>query len=468
MAQQTTADAALLTIYKHYYTDKEFPNLLFRNSPTLKKIQKNRFQGQSYRMAALYGRGGAVSGDYTVAVALAASMSRNLEFVVTPGNCFSVFNITQKEILASQTKQGAYVKALINRMFAATEGSRKLLAASLFGWGYGDVGQLPTAVTAAATSMTLNWDTVVKLDVGMVFYITNGGAGNTPSTVWYDATARTISNISGQLVTWTGGGATAGGWAAGSWIQIAGGQDNATVGGGNPNMPTGLGQWLPWYARRGALVYNPTWAAYIHTAFYGVTRDVAVGQMAGWYYEQQAGELMSDAIVNCLKNVRRGGGVPDMIVVNDEDFASLITELQQNVTYYQMVNSLPEKAGTNEVTRGISAFRAAFSKSFVEILYEDPYCPKGVAYILDTEAIEFVALNNVAALNDTIPNNEPGAQTVESQSEPDTSFKLLIDDYINTAPNSTSAEGPAVQVSLSFYGNFALHAPGHCGVVKFQ
>ena len=156
-----------------------------------------------------------------------------------------------------------------------------------------------------------------------------------------------------------------------------------------------------------------------------------------------------------------------MIVVNDEDFATIMYELQQNMTYFQMTNSSPEKAGTNEVTRGLSAFRASFSKSFVDIMYEDPYCPKGVAYILDSEAIEFVALNNVAAVDDGIPNNEPGTQSVESQSEPDTSFRLMIDDYINTAPNSTSAEGPAVQVSLSFYGNFIVHEPGHCAVVTF-
>ena len=462
MAQQTTADAALLTIYKTWYTDKRFPNLLFRNSPTLKKIQKNRFQGKEYRFAALYGRGGAVSGDYTVAVALASSMSKNTEFVVKPGNLFSVFNVTQKEVLASQSKQGAYVKALINRMFAATEGSRKMMAASLFGWGYGDVGQVTTAVATGATVVTVNWDVAVKLDVGMVIGFTNyTSSNNTPGIAFATTdTYNTISTIDGQnihLATAVAGGAT-----VGSWIIVKGGED-ATDGSGNPNMPTGLGQWLPSLANR----TGATWTAYATTAFYGVTRSVASGQLMGWYYQRQPGDLLSDAIVNGLKMARRGGGIPDMIIVNDEDFATIMYELQQNMTYFQMTNSSPEKASTNEVTRGLSAFRASFSKSFVDILYEDPYCPKGVCYIIDSEAIEFVALNNVQAMDDGIPNNEPGSQSVESQSEPDTSFRLMIDDYINTAPNSTSAEGPAVQVSLSFYGNFVVHEPGHCAVVTF-
>jgi hypothetical protein len=462
MAQQTTADAALLTIYKTWYTDKRFPNLLFRNSPLLKKIQKNRFQGQSYRFAAMYGRGGAVSGDYTVAVTNAASMSRNAEFVVTPGNVFSVFTVTQKEVLASQSKQGAYVKALINRMFAATEGARKMLAASMYGWGYGDVGQLTTQYLSNATSTTVNWDTVVKLDVGMQVNFTNYTAAiATPAQAYTNASFATISSIDGQTLHFTAGGPNATS-TVGAWINISGGNDNV-AGAGAPNMPTGLAQWLPYLGNRA----NAAWNTYVAAAFYGVTRSVATGPLCGWFYNRQPGELLSDAIVQGLKAARRGGGIPDIIVVNDEDFATIIYELQQNTAYYQMTNASPNKRDTNEVVRGISAFRASYSKSFVDIMYEDPYCPKGVCWILDSEAIEFIALNNVAAIDDGIPNNEPGSQSVESQSEPDTSFRLLIDDYINTAPNSTSAEGPAVQVSLSFFGNFVVHEPGHCAVVTF-
>ena len=467
MAQQTTADAALLTIYKTWYTDKRFPNLLFRNSPVLKKIQKNRFQGKEYRFSAMYGRGGAVSGDYTIAVTNAASMSKNVEFVVPPGNVFSVFTVSQKEVLASQSRQGAYVKALINRMFAATEGARKLLAASLYGWGYGDVGQVISQYAAAATSTTFNWDTIVKLDVGMQIGFTNYATTNatsaSPAMTWIGATCSTITSIDGQTVHFAASQTNTA--TVGSWVEINGGQDASTTGGGNPNMPTGFGQWLPSFNSRSTA--NTLWSSLVGTSFYGVTRSAATGQLCGWYYQRQPGELFSDAIVQGLKAARRGGGVPDLIVVNDEDFATIIYELQQNMTYMQMTNSSPEKKDTNEVVRGISAFRASFSKSFVDILYEDPYCPKGTCYILDSEAIEFVALNNLMAVDDGIPQNEPGSQSVESQSEPDTSFRLLIDDYINTAPNSTSPEGPSVQVSLAFYGNFIVHEPGHCAVVSF-
>lgn len=457
MAQRVTADTYLAGIYKTWYTDKRFPNLLFRNSPSLRKIQKNRIGGAEYGVSMLYGRGGAVSGDFTVAVANAASSSKNAEMKVKPGNVFSVFNVTQKEILAAQDKRGAYIKALINKMFAATEGARKVMAACWFGHGYGEIGVLPSDVAGAATTATLNPDTLVKLDIGTQFMVAN--STNLPNAAYYDANVRTVSAINGNVITWTGGGATAGGWAAGSILEIYGGRDATPA----PNMPTGLGGWLPSVQNRS----GSDWNTYIGTAFFGVTRSASVNALCGWFYQKTAGERLSDALIQGIKLARRGGGVPNMIIVNDEDYMTIMGELQAYLQYSQQINTAGAKNAKNEVAHGISQMRFAFSTSWLEILYDDPYCPKGTAYILDTDVVEFAALSNVEQLNDGIPENEPGTPTVESQAEPDTAFKLIIDDYLNIVPNSSSAEGPAAQVSLSFYGSFVVHEPAHCAIVKF-
>lgn len=458
MAQQVTADAYLLTLYKTWYTDKRFPNLLWRNSPLLKKIERNRIGGKEYGVAMLYSRGGAVSGDYTVAVALAAAASRNAEMKVLPGNLFSVFNITKKEILASQQKNGAYNKSFINRMFGSLEGARKIMAACLFGHGYGDVGQLPSDVAAAATSMALDYATVIKLDLGMVFYVTNGSL---PSAAFYDAVARTVSAIDGNTITWTGGGATAGGWAAGSWVEISGGRDATPA----RNMPTGLAAWLPIIANR----TGATWTTYIGTAFYGVTRSTAVNQLAGWYYRRTAGQTKADAVVQGLMFARRGGGVPDMIVLNDEDFHDIILEVDAQLAPMQKINTSQGGGDKNAVTRGLSQLKFAFSTSWLEKVIDDPYCPKGTCYILDSEVIEFAALSSTEEVFDdgVGGENEPGAATVESAKEPNTDFGLKLDDIIDIDGNATSAEGPAAQVSISLFGTFVVHEPGHCAVIEF-
>lgn len=457
MAQQVSADALLTPIFKLWYTEKEFPNLLFRNSPSLKAIPKNRIGGRTYQIAMLYGRGGAVSGDYTIAVANAASSSRNAEMSIPPGNIFSVFVVTQKEILAAQEKKGGYIKTLVNKMFAATEALRKTMAACWFGFGAGDVGALPAVVATGATSMTLNYDTIVKIDIGTQFYVVNG---TTPLAAFYDATVRTVSAIDGTTVTWTGGVVGATPWAAGSLIEIVGGRDATPV----ASMPSGLAAWLPSVANR----TGATWTTYIATAFYGVVRSVSVNSLAGWFYQRQAGEAKADALTQGIKLARRGGGVPNMIVVNDDDWQDIVYELNAQTTLMQQVNVAGAKDKQNEVVRGVSKLKFGFSKNYIEYVYDDPYCPKGTAYILDMEVIEFAALSNVdGVINDGVAENDPGSQPVSEGKEPDLTSKLIIDDYLSVTNNSTSVEGPAAQVSLSIYGNFVVHAPGHCAVVVF-
>jgi len=458
MAQQVTADAFLLGLYKRTYTDKKIRGMFFRNSPVGREIEKNRIEGQTYQVTMPYDRGGATSGDYTVAVANAASSAKTAEMAVTPGNIFTVFLVTQKEFLAARTKKGGYLKALGYKLFAACDSQRKLFAASLYGYGCGDLGYLPTAVAAAATTATLNYDTVVKMAIGTQFYVVNGAL---PTSGYYDATVRTVSAIDGNTITWTGGGATAGGWIAGSLIEIVGGRDATPV----ASMPTGLSGWIPFLANRS----GANWTTYIGTAFYGVTRSTSTNTLAGWYYGRASGELYMDAIVQGVAMARRGGGVPDMVAINDEDWLTMAGEVNQQTALMQQINTSGAKNQKNEVARGLAALRFAMSTNWIEYVYDDPYCIRGRAWIIDKSTIEFVTYSNAQKqFDEGITGNEPGAAAAdENQEEPDTTFKLNIEDYLTMDGNATSVEGPATQVSVSLYGNFVAREPGHCAVVSF-
>lgn len=458
MAQQVTADAFLLGLYKRTYTDKKIRGMFFRNSPVGRKIEKNRIEGQTYQVTMPYDRGGATSGDYTVAVANAASSAKTAEMSVTPGNIFTVFLVTQKEYLAARTKKGGYLKALGYKLFAACESQRKMYAAQLYGYGCGDVGYLPTAVAAAATTATLNFDTVVKLAIGSQFYVVNGAF---PTSAYYDTTVRTVSAIDGNTITWTGGGATAGGWAAGSAIQIVGGRDATPA----ASMPTGLAGWIPYLGDR----TGANWLTYIGTAFYGVTRSASTNALAGWFYKRIGGELYMDAIVNGVAMARRGGSVPDLIAINDEDWLVMASEVNQQTSMMQQINMTGAKNQKNEAARGLAALRFAMSTNWIENVYDDPYCTKGHAWILDSEVVEFVTYSNAQKqLEDGVVDNEPGAAAAdENQEEPDTTFKMNIEDYLSMDGNATSVEGPATQVSVSLYGNFVVREPGHCATVSF-
>jgi len=464
MAQVVTVDAFLLTLYKRWYDDKGTRNLLFRNSPALRKIQKERIGGQTYNFSAMYGRGGAVSGDYLVAQANAASMSRNAEFAVPPGKLFSVFTIQDKEIKGAMQKKGAYDSALVNRMFGATEAFRKTFAACLYGDGFGTFGveNNVAGVAGGANTTVLTPDAILKIDVGSQFQVTAGITG-LPGEALLAGGPYTVTAIDDATGTITFAPVAAGaGWPQGSLYQLNGGRDA----GGAPNMPTGLQQWLPHYGMRA----GANWLAYIAAAFYGVARNLSVGALAGRFYRRNigAGERFIDALVNGVMLCRRGGGVPNLILVNDVDFATMVGEVNAALTMFQNINATPDKASKNEVVRGLNALRFSFSTNWLEYVVDDPYCPAGSAYILDDETYKFLAMTNAdTPVQENVTGNEPGTDKVGSVEEPDTTFKLSLSDYITVTPNNASAEGPAAQVTLALYGNFACFEPGHNAVVSF-
>ena len=462
MAQQVTADAFLLGAYKRVYTDKEIRGCFFRNSPVGREIEINQWEGQTYQFTIPYDRGGSTSGDYTVAVANAASSVKTAEMAVTSGKIFTVFNVTQSEYLGARTRRGGYLKALGFKFFGACESTRKLYAASLYGYGVGDIGYIPNLVATGAATMALNSDTIVKLAIGSQFLVIPYAAtGTLPSAAAYDATVRTISAIDGLNVTWTGGVVGATPWAAGSMMYINGGRDAGLA----PNMPTGLAGWLPYLGTR----TGANWAAYNATAFYGVTRNASTNMLAGWYYQKTNGQLFMDAIVSGVAYVRRGGGVPNIIAINDNDWLTMNGEMNTQTAMMQQINTTGAKNATNEVARGLSALRFAMSTNWIEYVFDDPYCPLGYSWILDKSVMEFVTYSNTQrVIKDGIDGNEPGAASAAANNEePDTTFKLNIEDLISITGNSTSTEGPAAQVSVSIFGNWCYREPGHGACVDF-
>ena len=204
-----STDAAILNILKVYYKDK-VGNLLFRNSPVVKEIKKERVEGKEQAFASIYSRGGAVSADATVAAAKAASNVRNAEWKVTPGQLFSMFSYNAKEVQASLSKKGAYMKVAGNKAFAAAEAFRKTLAAAFYGRGYGEIGILPAAAAgthaAQFTIAGLADDTIMKIDVGSTIAFKSTVAGAEIGTANVDAIAgNDITVTPAASVTLAGG-----------------------------------------------------------------------------------------------------------------------------------------------------------------------------------------------------------------------------------------------------------------------
>lgn len=460
-----TTDANLIGLYKIWYTEKELQNLLFRNSPVLEKLPKKRIGGRAYNYAQMWGRGGAVAGDATVAAANAASTARIAEVSAGIGKIFSVFNITDLEKMASQDSRSAYAPAAIAKMFAGTEGARKTLAAALYGSGFGELGTINNggAVIAGASSMIVS--SVIGFEVGTQFVVT---AGASPAVLPGSAlvggglgTVFTVSAIDDATNTLTFAPVVPfGGFVDFAWLCLNGCRDA----GANPLLPEGLGALIPSFFNRTGVA----WGAYIGTAFRGVTRSVSTSRLAGNFFLRPGAMLLSDALIEGIRLCRRQGGRPDMIVVNDADLATINGELQTNTNYMQMINT-GDKNGKNEVTKGLENNAYMFSTSYLNMVYDDPFCPQGTAYILDSSALDLVTITDAEKITKTsVGGNEPGAPSVlEAKDATNQPFQLNIEDYLSIQPGALVADGAAAQVIINLFMNFALYNPAHCCVVRF-
>lgn len=454
-----SADQSILSLLKVYYKDG-VENLMFRNDPVLKALSKEKIEGKTYNFSAMYGRGGAVSANYTIAKKVAANNTKVAEFAVEPGQLFSVCSFNQKEVLASKTRAGAFMKVAGAKFFAATEAFRKQMAAATYGRGYGELcySNYTTAIVKnTAFDLTLPSHAVMAIDIDSQLVLK---ATVESAVVKTGLTVTNINDATG-VVTVVPDTAVAAPLAT-DVICFDGSMDAQ----GKPLLPIGFGAWLPAVGKR----TGAGWTTYIKTKFFGVDRSVAPSRLAGAFVDGTGDAKKIDTIIKLLKQARRQGSTADMIVMNDNDWAAVAKEIEATNTYMSITNNGDGKR-KKDASIGMSELTASFSTNFFDSIIDTPYCPEGVFYVLDKNAVEVAAYTNPSKLEaDGVPGNEPGKadpMTEEGADVENRPYQLLVDDYLSIQPGQDTADGPASVVSLSLFGSIAVTNPSVCGVGVF-
>lgn len=448
-----TNEASVLAMLKVYYAKEGVENLMFRNSPVLKALTKTRVEGKVQNFAAMFGRGGACSGDFTKAIELASTVSKNVEFSVVPGQLFSVYDMNAKEVQASKSNRGAYMKIAGSRMFAASESFRKTMGAALYGSGYGEIAHATTDALTANTNVdvVLPTDAIMKIDIGSELEIVA-----TKDSTAVLATC-SVEAINGNKVTLRSD--TTYTPAATDFIRLAGSVD----GSGKPRLPVGLDGWLPVLGGR----TGAAWTTYIGTDFFGVKRNAAADRLAGAFYSSiGTADTKADTIQKALQIARRQGSQADLIIMNDVDFLAFANEIQTDNTYFTQTSTKAKR----EANVGFDKFSASFSTNYIENIVDDPLCPKGRGYILDKSAVEIWSYTNAEKIADGVEGNNPGKadpMSDDASGKENDPYGLIIDDYLNIKPGKDTADGPATQVALQFYGSFVVTNPSVCAVFEF-
>lgn len=462
MAGDTFESFSTQAILKEYYGGdwQNVEAVLFRDDPFFKEMRKIRVTGKNFRLPVTYSASPAVGSDYNEVADAAIENGDNISFALVPGNIFAAFVIDPKEYLATKDDRGAFISLYALRAFGTMDALRKILASCLYHMGYLETGPIVAVDATNFIYIDVDPSTVFGLDIGtrVMFAASVTTAYRSPN---YVKIASIASSPTAGLVRITFESAYVATVAVADQVMIKGGRDASL----NPLAPIGLGQWLPYLAHR----TGGTWTTYIGTAFYGVVRSAWQDRLAGNYYRLTGGEKLNAVVNKGVKLARRMGGVPDRILLNDDDFGTIIDELQASRNFWQAINTAGNK-DRNVVNQGLSQIMFAFSTNWIQYVYDSPAVPKGVGWIIDSESIAWVGFGNIDTITSsaTPPSgNDPGAPKVtQSQGEMTKNYQFLIDDLFTTSPVDTK-NGKGLKVDYSIFGTYGVKAPGHNSVVEF-
>lgn len=449
-------------------------NNKYQSSPVLSAIDKKTWAGGDViKYAAQYGNGGNFGSVYNMVANNPTSGAKNLEWEMTQGYAFGLFDIDQPEILTSESDTGAYMSILANKMSACFDGLSKTMAMYLYGGKYGVIDQVKdsgSGITIQATNtFELTSAGALKMDVGTRFVIATAaqadkavpgsdllGSNSTPVIF-------TVTAIDDKFVTATA--SVAGGTVYnGDFIELYSARSGSEARGFE-----GLADLVPTIANRDKS--DTRWQNYIKTAFRGVDRSVNADRLAGQFVKAEASgdTRLTDALVTLLKKTKRAGGLNNMIIINDETWEQVGKELGLAANMRQLSNVGSNK---NRATFGVSELATAFGDAFIDRTVIDPYCTEGTAYSIEKDDLAFYDLGNVSKVLSPVSNGQIGKYDIKNVGEQgigsEPTAKLNMDKLFTITPGAAGEYGPAFTISANVYGNFMLRKTASAGVAVLK
>jgi len=470
MANYVTGDSNTIALLKeHYGPEFDLEAMVFRGDAILASIKKVRVGGKYLPVPAGVSAAGSTTSNYQILTQNAANGFTGISFFIQPGAVFSSFVVDPREYLSSQGDRNAFLSIFAVRAFFALDEMRKYLSSCLYRDGTLSLGPVQVIDTTNYSYVDVNpCDAmIISPNTPILFGVyVNGILSSFRSQTPVTVQSIQMQPSGYQRIFFNSALPTT--VAIGDWISINGGVDQNY----KPNAPIGfggsVGGWLPTIGNRvgGA---GTAWTNYVNQTFFNVNRSIYPDRLCGGYVLRQTAqnETYTQAILKGLKLVRRQGGKPTHVVVNDDDYTIIASDALANRTFFQAINS-SDKVNENEVTQGISRFQMAFSTSWINEIVDSPYCPRNYAYIIDIEKLKLATITDAEEPLSELPlKNEPGAPDFKTTKEPTTQFGFLWNDLYNVVPIPL-ASGPGMQVIYQFYGNYVLTNTAHFAVVQFN
>lgn len=449
-----------LAMLKEYWLEEGVQNAIGRDSRILPKFDIVQVVGKEQCIAINSGFGGAISGDYTKALANIASQGDVQAFHYTPGRLFSLYKVSPAEYEVSKNYDGATMKIEGVKHAVSLQRLRKALSGTgLYGRGYGEL-----CVIGVTTALSTSADTTYTVPFNVYMQITTGTKLAFKATV--DGAEAATMTVTGKVAY--SGGATGDITVRGDAAYTPAATDilafaGATVlSSGNqvPRFPVGLAGAFPTVAQRS----GATWTSFIGNTYYGVNRSRDVNGLAGAFVNDSASASATkkSTLKKALRIADANGSKANLIVLNDIDWESLSTEIETNNLYY----SNTKEGGKKSAGIGFNNIDVNFYTSIVERVVPDSFCPKGTFYVLDTDTIKFLTFfdANPALKNTKDSADEPGkvmnlneTEGANKNSVPEP-FAALVDGWLSSEPGHDQ-DGVATIISMNVRGTFACLNP---------
>ena len=353
---------------KQHYPDWKIENLVYQSNPFMALVPKyEQFGGEVLKMPLIYGNPQNRSASFSTANGQ-TSKSALKAFLLTRASDYSIAEISNEVILASEGDANAFLRAATVEIDGALHALGRSVATKLFRSGSGSIGKVSSYTGATKTILLTVAEDIVNFEVDMVLQgSTADGGGSVKAGT---SKVVTVDRIAGSF---TVDADLTGNWAASDYIFVAGDYDLALK---------GMDAWMP-YADRATKLGN---------AFFGVTRSADATRLGGLVYDGTALPI-EEALINALALVGREGGNPDHVFMNFADWSNLVKALGSKVMYIDV------KAGY-EGALGFTGIVVNGPRGAVKVI-PDVNCPKGDAYIVQLNTWQLASLKKAVNLFDT-------------------------------------------------------------------
>lgn len=358
----TAFDAAL----KVHYTDDRVQNMVYEDAPLLALLPKmEQFGGKNLPIPIWYGNSQNRSASFSTAVGQSSNESIE-DFVLTRANDYSVAQIDNETMEASEGNANAFMEAAKTAIDGALHTLSRSLSIALYGTGSGKLGQL-SATSGVTTLITLSEpEDVVNFEKGMELVLSTangGGSVKTGSTIvtGVDRDAGTVT-VATSLATFTAVG------AVNDYIFAKGDYDAKIK---------GLLAWIPSTAPSSS-------------AFFGVDRTQDATRLGGIRFDGSAMPI-EEALVKAASRAAREGAKPDKCFISYSKYADLENSLGSKVQYVDL------KATAEISFRGI---QINGPRGPIQVV-PDANCPNDRAFMLCMKTWKLYSLKKVPRIIDS-------------------------------------------------------------------